>query len=208
MKSKRYVIALRNFSLAMVVLGMASATIAVDLPVPPATVEGRHHWQQVERVLTHPRCLNCHVAGSQPRQGDDRHPHLFHVLRGAGDRGATGLLCATCHQSVNQSASGVPGAPDWRLPVHAMAWESVPGKPMSSAQLCETLGDHKKNGGRDGVALLQHITTEPLVLWAWSPGLNSTGQSRTVPPLPHDEFVEAFKNWIRAGAPCPISKVK
>ena len=62
-------------------------------PGKPAT-GGTQAWRAIYSVLTSPRCLNCHpVASSKlkpyqgfpqdyPRQGDDRHPHYYTVLRG------------------------------------------------------------------------------------------------------------------------------
>ena len=41
-------------------------------------------WQQVDRALTTPRCINCHTATNYPEQGDDRHRHLFNVVAVAG----------------------------------------------------------------------------------------------------------------------------
>src|SRR6516165_12319539 len=58
-------------------------------------------WQQVYSVLTYPRCINCHTATNYPQQGDDRHPHLFNVVRGPQGKGVPGLNCVTCHQSAN-----------------------------------------------------------------------------------------------------------
>ena len=67
-------------------------------------------WQQIYSVLTTPRCINCHTATNYPEQGDDRHRHLFNVVRGPGGKGVPGLNCATCHQSANADSTGVPGA--------------------------------------------------------------------------------------------------
>ena len=47
-------------------------------------------WQQVYSVLTTPRCINCHTATNYPEQGDDRHRHLFNVVRGPGRQGCGG----------------------------------------------------------------------------------------------------------------------
>jgi hypothetical protein len=39
------------------------------------------------------------------------------------------------------------------------------------------------------------------VLWGWAPGGN-----RAPVPVPHDQFVLAFKTWMDAGGPCPGAK--
>jgi hypothetical protein len=41
------------------------------------------------------------------------------------------------------------------------------------------------------------MKSDPLVLWAWTPGAG-----RTTPPLSHDEFVKALSAWVGAGMPC------
>src|SRR5712692_7369810 len=80
-------------------------------------------WQQVYSVLTHPRCINCHTATNYPQQGDDRHPHLFNVVRGQTGMGVPAFTCATCHQRANADATGVPGAPGWHLAPLSMQWQ-------------------------------------------------------------------------------------
>jgi hypothetical protein len=98
--------------------------------------EGRETFRQMATVLQHPRCMNCHPRTDFPRQGDDRHRHTMNVMRGPADRGAPGLHCSACHQSTNQAASGVPGAPDWHLAPLRMAWDG-----LSAGELCRALLD-------------------------------------------------------------------
>jgi hypothetical protein len=69
---------------------------------------------------------------------------------------------------------------------------------LSSGNLCRTIKDRQKNGGRDFAALDHHVAEDKLVLWGWNPG---TG--RAAVSVPHDEFVGAFRTWVAAGAPCP-----
>jgi hypothetical protein len=73
-----------------------------------------------------------------------------------------------------------------------MAWQG-----LSFGDLCRTLKDPAKNGGRSLPQLLDHFESERLVLWAWNPGLG-----RIPPPLSHDEFVAKVKQWIETGAAC------
>ncbi|MFL5439083.1 MAG: hypothetical protein ACJ79W_07995 [Myxococcales bacterium] len=42
------------------------------------------------------------------------------------------------------------------------------------------------------------MKSDPLVLWAWSPG-----SGRTTPPPTNAELVQALEAWIAAGMPCP-----
>jgi len=51
--------------------------------------------------------------------------------------------------------------------------------------------------------LVEHVESEHLVLWAWDPGTRWNGDVRKTPPLSHEEFVNAFKDWVNSGAPCP-----
>jgi hypothetical protein len=150
-------------------------------------------FARIATVLLHPRCLNCHTAVDYPKQGDDRHAHWFRVVRGADDRGAAGMRCATCHQSLNNTASNVPGAPNWRAAPLPMAWE---GK--TPAQLCRALLDRRKNGNRSVAQLLDHMSDDPLVAWGWAPG----GQRGPV-PIAKPEFVALLRRWEEEGARCP-----
>jgi alcohol dehydrogenase (cytochrome c) len=183
---------------------------------------GTPEWQAIYSVLTYPRCINCHPgptgdpATDYPRQADDRHPHYYGVVRGAetdneGNLDNKGRLVGrreTCHGPENNPTTGIPGAEKdgtvaWHLAPKEMAWESSPGMPLTGAELCAQLKDPARNGGRDLEALLEHMKTEPLVLWGWNPGTRPNGEARTTPPLSHEDLVTTFEAWIDAGAPCP-----
>jgi hypothetical protein len=150
-------------------------------------------FDRIASVLDSPRCLNCHPRGDRPSQGDDRRAHSMNVQRGPADRGLPGMACATCHAKHNNDRAGVPGAPHWRLAPRSMGWSG-----LGRRELCATLRDRSKNGGRSPAALLTHMTADPLVLWAWHPG---TG--RASPPLSHGDLQRALTIWIKGGAPCP-----
>jgi hypothetical protein len=73
-----------------------------------------------------------------------------------------------------------------------MLWEG-----RSKEQICEQMKDPARNGGRrTGEQVIEHMKTDPLVLWAWAPG------RRTTPPLSHGNFVEVLEAWVKAGMPC------
>jgi hypothetical protein len=170
----------------------------------PATREASlAAWQQVYSVLTHPRCVNCHTATDYPQQGDDRHRHLFNVVRGPGGKGVPGLNCGTCHQGANVDSTGVPGAENWHLAPLSMKWQDVNDKILSSGEICRSLTDRSKNNNLDGAGLLKHHQVEPLVQWAFQPGRSRDGAARSLPPITHDEFVAATRTWVEAGTPCP-----
>ena len=98
---------------------------------------------EASRVLTHPRCLNCHPAGDTPLQGESMMVHEPPVTRGVGNRGVVGMECTSCHQDENLELARVPGAPDWHLAPIQAAWVG-----RSPRQICEQLKDPKLNGKR------------------------------------------------------------
>jgi hypothetical protein len=152
-------------------------------------------FRAVASVMTSPRCLNCHVPGDAPLQGDDNHPHPMNVKRGIDGKGSPSLRCSACHQAENSKfLHGPPGAADWQVPPAntPMAW-----KGLTMGDLCRTLKDPAKNGNRSVQDLIPHMETS-LVRWAWNPGAG-----RTLPPLSHDEFVSRLKEWIDTRAACP-----
>jgi hypothetical protein len=150
-------------------------------------------FERIASVLTHPRCLNCHTSVDFPTQGDERRRHQMNVQRGPHDKGAVAMQCSNCHQTANNAASGVPGAPNWHLAPLSMSWEN-----MDNAALCRALLDPKKNGNRGVAELVDHMEHDALVAWGWAPGAN-----RKPVPIGKDEFVSLLKTWAGAGAPCP-----
>lgn len=176
-----------------------------SMPAPAVRDAGLAAWQQVYSVLTHPRCINCHTATNYPQQGDDRHRHLFNVVRGPQDKGVPGLNCATCHQGANAESTGVPGAHNWHLAPVSMRWQDINDQILSSAAVCKSLTDRSKNHNLAGPALLKHHEEEPLVLWAFQPGSRQDGAARSPLPLSHEEFVTATRTWVEAGTPCPLN---
>jgi alcohol dehydrogenase (cytochrome c) len=204
-----------------------------DAPTHP-TSGGTKEWQAIYSVVTSPRCINCHPVASPklpemindyPRQGDDRHPHYYSVIRGDTfpfetaektgtvypGMGAPFLRCGACHGTHNAPVTGIPGAEDpaqpgkpfWFLAPAAMTFEKSPGVALSGPELCAHLKDKSLNGNRQLADTLHHIATEFLVLWAWHPGKRPNGETRTTPPVSHDDFVADFGKWMDDGAPCP-----
>ena len=188
---------------ALALCAAAALVARGDEPQPPPTgaptvdaAAGARAVATVARVLQSPRCQNCHPAGDRPLQGDRGRPHRMNISRKSV---AAGLTCGACHQPTNADRLGVvggpPGAPHWGLPPAAtpMVFQG-----RTPAALCAQLKDPAQTGGRDLPTLLHHVATDPLVLWAWSPG-----GRRTPPPVPHAAFVEAFTTWVASGGACP-----
>jgi hypothetical protein len=57
-----------------------------------------------------------------------------------------------------------------------MLWQG-----LSSPELCRMLKDPGRNGNRKPQALVEHMESEPLVLWGWNPG-----KGRELIPLSHE----------------------
>lgn len=184
--------------LAIAAVGLLASPRLTGADKRVSQEDGLAAWQQVYSVLVHPRCINCHTATNYPQQGDDRHRHLFNVVRGPGGMGVPALGCNTCHQAANADSTGVPGARGWRLAPLSMAWQDSKDQILSSAAICKVVTSHLTGQG-----LVKHHEDEPLVLWAFHPGRERDGTERTLPPLTHEQFVAATRTWADAGAPCP-----
>lgn len=169
----------------------------IDKETPPL-LDPSEAFDKMMSVLTHKRCVNCHPAGDRPHQGEDSHVHNFGVQRGDDNHGLAALRCETCHQHENNDYAGVPGAPEWSLAPRKMAWEG-----LTRVEIARSMLNPENNGGRSLEETVKHLTEHELVLWAWEPGVDASGNPRELPPVPKDEYIEAVKAWAEAGAPIP-----
>jgi len=162
----------------------------------PAT-RSRAIFAEIGKVLTHPRCMNCHPAGEHPLQGADHHEHKPVVWR--NDTGNYGTPCGECHTEQNvalreaASYQSIPGHPRWGTAPLSMAWE---GK--SIGDICRQLKDTARNGGRDLALLQEHVAKDDLVAWGWNPG-----PGREPAPGSQQAAGELVQAWIDSGAECP-----
>ncbi len=175
----------------------ASTVSSESIVSDPDPAKARTAFNDAVRVFFSARCANCHPGGDAPTQGDSMTPHSMEVKRGPDGRGVGELSCSTCHQDINLDGDNMPpGAPDWHMPGAA---QKMPFQGISAGQLCRNLKDPLQNGGRKTAKdAVQHITTDPKVLWAWEPG-----NGRTTPPLSHAEFLKKMNDWVDNGAACP-----
>jgi hypothetical protein len=150
-------------------------------------------FTELGKVLTHPRCMNCHPAGDRPRQGDMARLHQPPVERGADGHGLPAMRCSICHQQANFDAAGMPGNPLWQLAPREMAWE---GKTL--AEICAQIKDPARNGNRSVDALIEHIGEDHLVGWAWAPG-----HGRQPAPGTQKQAGALVEAWVKTGAECP-----
>lgn len=162
-------------------------------PIRDRAARSRAIFGEIGRVLTHPRCVNCHPPDDTPRQGDLGLRHDPPVLRGPDDRGVVAMECTSCHQEKNAELARVPGAPHWHLAPKEMAWLG-----RSVAQICAQLKDPSRNGGRDLAKIHDHMAHDALVGWGWAPG-----HGRTPAPGTQAELGALVEAWIATGAECP-----
>jgi hypothetical protein len=152
-------------------------------------------FAEAGKVIESPRCQNCHPAGSRPSQGEDMHPHLPMVVRGADDHGVPALRCTTCHQAANYEPAGIPGHPKWGIAPLSMAWQ---GKTLG--QICEQIKDPARNGQRTLAQIREHMAHDSLVGWGWHPG-----GGRAPAPGTQAQFGALIDAWVATGAACPAS---
>ena len=150
-------------------------------------------FTELGKVLTHPRCLNCHPAGDRPRQGDMARLHQPPVERGVDGYGLPAMRCPTCHLQANVDTAGVPGNPIWHLAPRDMGWE---GKTLR--EICIQIKDPARNGNRSVDALIEHIGEDHLVGWAWAPGYG-----RQPAPGTQKQAGALVEAWVKTGAECP-----
>jgi hypothetical protein len=74
-----------------------------------------------------------------------------------------------------------------------MAWQK-----RSLAEICAQLKDNARNGGHSLPEIVQHMSHDRLVGWAWSPGAG-----REPAPGTQASFGALIKAWADAGAACP-----
>jgi hypothetical protein len=154
-------------------------------------------YGEIGKLVTNPRCMNCHPAGENPMQGNDQHEHVPPVWR--GENGHLATNCAGCHTEHNvtlhdtASYKSIPGHPRWGLAPLSMAWE---GK--SLGEICRQIKDTDRNGGRDLALLQEHVATDDLVGWAWHPG-----DGRDPAPGTQELAGQLMQAWIDSGAECP-----
>ena len=126
-------------------------------------------FREIGKVLTNPRCMNCHPAGDHPLQDDDQHDHVPPVWR--SESGHFEVSCSACHTDRNvtlheaASYKSIPGNPRWGIAPLSMAWQD-----KSLGDICRQLKDVNRNGGRDLAALQEHIAKDDIVAYGWNPG--------------------------------------
>lgn len=150
---------------------------------------------EAAKVMQHPRCTNCHPVGDRPRQGEGAtsRPHQPPVTRGADGFGTVALRCDSCHRDANFDPGRMPGHAHWHLAPVSMTWE---GK--SVGHICAQVKDPARNGNRTLAQVVEHMSHDSLVGWAWAPGVG-----RTPAPGTQAQFAALLDAWVATGAACP-----
>jgi hypothetical protein len=194
------------FAALMAALVLTSAT-AVNSAGPYATLASPESFAGISdtaarsaalfteagKVLTSPRCVNCHPAGDRPLQGEAGRLHQPPVERGADGFGNAAMRCAICHQAANFDPAGVPGNPHWHLAPRDMGWQ---GKTVG--EICTQIKDPARNGGRSLQQILVHLGQDSLVGWAWAPGFGRQPALGT-----QKQLAALIEAWLDTGAVCP-----
>lgn len=196
---------MRITCLALATALLAAPVFAQDLRGPEAfesitdeTARSQALFEEMAKVITHPRCMNCHPVGDRPTQGDDMRPHMPPVVRwDEGGFGPPGLHCTSCHGAENVeffgSEGSIPGHEPWHLPPVSMGWVG-----LSVGEICAQLKDPERNGNRSLEEIHEHNAKDGLVGWGWHPG-----PGRTPAPGTQEMFGDLTKAWIDTGAACP-----
>jgi hypothetical protein len=156
-------------------------------------------FMEAAKVITHPRCMNCHPATRRPTQGEYRRPHQPFVLGGEEGHGLGIVRCTNCHQDQNNAVAGsggrlsIPGNAHWALAPTSMAWQG-----RTVGQICRQIKDPARNGERDLAEIVHHMSEDSLVGWAWNPGAG-----RVSAPGTQEGFGALIKAWAQSGAACP-----
>jgi hypothetical protein len=166
---------------------------------PPPTGDGPEIFEQMARVFDSPRCGNCHQAGSAPKVDDTRVAHPLdrgrQVRRGDG-------TCSLCHDPNNPPLSSAghgpkpPPGTSWKMPPPSMAFAG-----LSTGDICRSISDPAKNGGRSLADILDHMRNDHLVDWSFTPR-NHDGSQRT-PAGVKSQFLMLMQQWVNAGGGCP-----
>lgn len=199
-------------ALVFLALPASAENLTLD-PPPPGSVtqaDGLLAFDRIYEVVAHPRCSNCHVGAdntpmwSGPSFGGAR-PHGMNINAGESRIGAETIPCATCHTTLSEDradANSVPHA----APRVALPWQLAPVEfewfAKTPAEICAQLSDPDRNGGRDFIALAEHLAFDAghggFVKWGWNPGAG-----REPVPYTLQDHINDVLQWGTAGQPCP-----
>ena len=114
--------------------------------------------------------------------------HGMNIHAGLSRIGAEAIPCSTCHMT-----STLPNDPAPAPPRAGIPWQLAPVEFLwygqSGAEICKQLRDPARNGGRDAVALLDHLRHDAslsgFIPRGWEPG-----EGRSTPPGTFEDHVQ------------------
>lgn len=183
-------------------------TVAINVPAAGSVTQddGLEAWSRIFEVTSHPRCSNCHTGESDrpmwsgPSYGEPRQ-HGMNIQAGESRMGVETLQCSTCHTTKDENWDNA-NAMAHAAPRVATAWALAPVEAhwfgQTSEDICAQLRDPELNGGRDMLALAEHLDHDLILHWAWEPG-----GDREAAPYSLQEHVDDILEWGVAGMPCP-----
>ena len=150
-------------------------------------------FTELGKVLTHPRCLNCHPVGDRPRQGEHGRLHQPPVARGPTASVSTPYVARFATRAPISTPAGSRATPNGTLP---------PSKWLGMANRCTISASRSRTRRAMAAALsadlTHHIGDDTLVGWAWAPGFG-----REPAPGTQKEAGALVEAWVKTGAACP-----
>jgi hypothetical protein len=191
-------------ALFALLIALSTGASGADLASPAAfagiadtTARSAAIFVEASKVMTDPRCVNCHPVGDRPTQGEGATSRLHQppVTRGVDGFGSVAMRCASCHRDTNFDPAKMPGHAHWHLAPLSMAWQ---GK--TASEICAQIKDPARNGNRTIAQVVEHMSHDSLVGWAWSPGAG-----RTPAPGTQAQLAALLDAWVATGASCPTT---
>jgi hypothetical protein len=155
MKPTLRILLIAATGLALGTLASAEGEHGLDLSALPeigtvSAEDGLAAWDTIHTVLTHPRCLNCHVgADNVPLWGTTQAPDTIHGMAINADDsriGAGTMSCNACQQTSTRPNTFNLAAPhtgiDWQLARVEFQWTDRTG-----VEICAQMRDPNRNSG-------------------------------------------------------------
>jgi hypothetical protein len=178
--------------LLLAVLALCPLTAATTAP-PAPNQSNTNSGEPIELfavmmpVFTHPRCANCH-GGMNPY--DPERNFVAAVRHPGGVRDQT--ECPECHDATQQIRDA------WRVALH----DSLRFLGKDAKQMCEMQSAEVDRRSRQ--SYYRHLENDTLITQAFD---GMAGGARDPdppdkPPMNHNDFLAAARNWLQAGAGC------
>ena len=157
-------------------------------------------FNEVAKVVTHPRCMNCHPAGEHPTQGNDQHEHMPPTCAARPASASPGVLLGLPHREELHAGRHRRDATRAFRAIRAGSsrrsrWR---GRASRSARSASSSRTRSATAARSLALLHEHFAKDDLVAWGWAPG-----EGREPAPGTQQQLGELAQAWIDTGAECP-----